>query len=928
MSISDNDLEQGQKKTGGSLTLIDPLRVLRRYGQRSSLRATNLRRNKKLLVAGSIAGGLLAVAILTPIIWLKCNKLPDIKTLETYTPVQAVSIYDGNSKLIAVVSGEEDRRPVKLSQVSPEMKLAMIGAEDHDFYRHGGINTSSIMRAAMVNLQAGRIVEGGSTITQQLVKNLFFPGERRTFNRKIKEFFLANDVAAKYSKNRILEMYLNQIYFGNQAYGIEAAAQRYFDKPASALTMGESTFLAGLVKSPSALSNPEHRDAAFARQRQVLDQMVGYGMLTKDQAEKARVEKLKFRKFVNPYQQYPYYVSYVMDELREHYGEQELQHGLKVYTYLDPIAQAAAEKAMTDGIAHAPGGVTQGALVSLKVNDGGVVALVGGVGKFEDHQWNRAVSPHTMGSSFKPFVYLTGFLHGLTPDSIVPDEPFSAPSGGQYYSPRNFDNRFMGPLTVMKALTFSRNVCAVRVAAFCGIKNVIDTAHLAGLTSRLDPYLPTAVGAGAASPLEMAGAYSTFARGGIYLTPHLMRRVDGTNGKRIYLYDEKPKKVFDSTAVSNLVSCMQNVVAHGTGIYAQIPGRLIAGKTGTADKARDIWFVGFTPDTCTAVWGGNDHNKAVYNRSVTGGMIMAGMWKKYMVAYYDAHPTPVGSFIIASKTPVTITTDDVKNARKGGITPVGASVVSSDDQSKKQTKDDATGAENGKTADADKDNATSTGKNQVATSDKNNDGDDSTTTVQKPAKKARKVIVRKNDTSSDDASKKQISGKDSDKSEKETADKPAADPGKASESGAPSDHGGQAVATQNGPPVSQPATPIQSRPVYIRMPNGQLYLYRTTTTAAPQMNAPRVAAPTIIPQVITQPSVTPRVIVQPSPMQQVITQPSPMPQVIRQPSAIPQAVTQPSPVPQVITQPSVMPQTVAPITVPAPSPNAEAPGSQ
>jgi 1A family penicillin-binding protein len=655
---------------------FNPMHTFRRWvGRRRGYYPVD-KRKRAITVAAATVAGLLVLFVGVPFVWLQCNKLPDIRLLENYTPVQAITIYDRFDKVAAVVAGDEDRRPVKLSQVSPLMKLSMIGAEDHDFYHHGGINPSSIMRAMIKNLQAGRIVEGGSTITQQLVKNLFFPSEQRTFNRKIKEFFLANQVDAKYPKDKILEMYLNQIYFGNLAYGIEAAAQRHFNKPASKLTLGESAFLAGLVRAPSYLANPQHRDAAFARQHQVLDQMVEYGMISKTDAENAKAEKLAFRKFVSPYQKFPFYVSFIVEQLREHYGEQELQHGLKVYTYLDPVAQAQAEKALNDGIAHAPSGVTQGALVSLHVSDGGVIALVGGAGKFEDHQWNRAVQPHTMGSSFKPFVYLTGFLKGLTPDSIVLDSPFSAPSGGQVYSPRNFDNSFMGAMTIKKALTFSRNVAAVRIAWFSGIKNVINTARLAGITSRLDPYLPTAIGACAASSLEMAGAYATIARGGVYLTPHLVRRIDNPDGKTIYTYDEKPKKVFPSTAVAELIDCMQNVVQHGTGIYAQLPGRLVAGKTGTADKSRDIWFIGFTPDTCTALWGGNDHNKAINNRSVTGGMVMAGMWKKYMVAYYDARPTPPGSFLLPTKDQVEIAMDtaDANRARSQGITPVGATV--------------------------------------------------------------------------------------------------------------------------------------------------------------------------------------------------------------------------------------------------------------
>ena len=611
---------------------------------------TRMSKKKRLgIIAGGLALAIGASAFLVPTLWLRSNKLPDVALLEHYSPIEAVKIYDRFNHLTAVVAGAEDRQAVPLTQVSPNMRRAMLGAEDHDFYKHGGINPSSIVRAFMVNIAAGHIVEGGSTITQQLVKNLFFPGEERTFNRKIKEFFLANEVARRYPKDKILEMYLNQIYFGNQAYGIERAAQRYFSKPASKLTLAESAFIAGLVKAPSYLSNPANRKDAISRQHEVLDKLAEYKLASAAEVQAAKSQKLAFRKYVSPYQKYPYYISYVTDLLREKYGDQEMQKGMKVYTYLDPVAQEAAEASMADGIKHAPSGVTQGALVSMKVDDAGVLALVGGVGKFEQHQWNRAVTPHTMGSCFKPFVYLTGFMKGLTPDSIVLDEPFSVPSGGHVYSPRNFDNTFKGPMPIRTALALSRNVCAIRVAVFDGINSVINTARLAGITSRLDPYIPIALGAGAASPLEMAGAYGTFARGGVQMTPQMFRHIDTNDDKVIASFDATPHKVFDSNAVAELVDAMQTVVKSGTGTNAQLAGRPVAGKTGTSDAARDVWFCGFTPDLVTTVWGGNDHNKAIPGSHVTGGVVMAGMWKKYMVSYYDKHPTPIGMFMAPSK---------------------------------------------------------------------------------------------------------------------------------------------------------------------------------------------------------------------------------------------------------------------------------------
>lgn len=632
--------ERPQRERGFSLSLA---RMFKRMSGRATPTSPRHPRKKRIIAAGLAAT--IGVCVGIPALWLLFNPLPDIAMLEHYTPVEAVKIYDIHDKLAGVVAGDEDRLSIKLANVSPIMLKAMLAAEDHEFYSHGGFNMSSIARAALKNMQAGRVVEGASTITQQLVKNLFFPGEARTFNRKIKEAILATQIDQKYTKDQILEMYLNQIYFGNQSYGIERAAQRYFNKSANKLNLGEAAFLAGVVKAPSYLSNPAHRKQAIERQHAVLDKMVEYKLISSGEAGKAKSEKLVFRKYVSPYQKYAFYVAYVMDLLRENYGDEEIQRGLKVYTNLDPEAQIAGEKALQKGIDKAPSGVEQGAIASVRIDDGAVLALVGGVGQYEKHQWNRAVSPHTMGSSFKPFVYLTGFVKGHSPDDIIVDSPVSFPSGGRFWSPPNFEHGFMGAMTMRKALAFSRNVCAAKLAYEVGIENVIKTARLAGLTSRMEPYMPISLGAAAASPLEMAAAYSTFARGGIAIKPLVFRRIESNDGKVIAAFKPEPRKVFDSTATTKLLDCMQEVVKAGTGVRARLPGRPLAGKTGTSDASRDIWFVGFTADTATACWGGNDHNKAIHNRGVTGGMIMSNIFKDYMTEFYEKHPTPALAFV-------------------------------------------------------------------------------------------------------------------------------------------------------------------------------------------------------------------------------------------------------------------------------------------
>ena len=586
-------------------------------------------------------------------IWQQLKDMPDISVLERYEPIEAIQIFDKNDHLICTVEGDEDRRVVPLSQVSTQMQQAMLAAEDHHFYEHHGINPMSIVRAFFTNIQAGKVKEGASTITQQLIKNLFFSDQGRTMDRKIKEAFMSYEVERRYSKDRILEMYLNQVYFGNGGYGIERAAQRYFDRSAASLDLAQSAFLAGVVKAPSELADPHNRDKALERQDEIISKMVEYGYITSEQANKAKKEKLVFKKSVNPLQKYPYYISFVLDQLRGRFSEAEMRkQGLKVYTNLDPQVQELAEKVLNEDLKKAPKGVSQAALVCLSVKDGSVLGLVGGVGNFWKNQFNRATNPHTAGSSFKPFVYLTAFLRNVfRPDSVIEDSPLTIKQGWGLpdWSPKNFDHKFMGKITVRKALMLSRNVPAVKIGKAAGIDHVVETARLAGITTKLDPNLSLSLGSSAVTPYDMAGAYGTFARGGIAVKPSVLRRIENNRGQVIEQFEPHYDKVFDTDAVAQLVSVMQDVVQHGTGTAAKMPDRPVAGKTGTADAGKDIWFCGFTPDTVVTLWGGNDENLPIPGHNVTGGVVMAKIWKDFMTAYYTMRPAPPGSFITPTK---------------------------------------------------------------------------------------------------------------------------------------------------------------------------------------------------------------------------------------------------------------------------------------
>jgi penicillin-binding protein 1A len=573
--------------------------------------------------------------------------IPAFSTLPTvYEVGNGVALFDRFNHHITTVYADRDSIPIPLSKMSSHMRHAAIAAEDHRFYEHHGVDPWGVTRAILTNVKAGHMRQGGSTITQQLVRNLYLDPQDRSAKRKIMEALLSVDVELNNSKNRILETYLNDIYFGRGVYGIERAAGTYFNKHAGALDVGESAFLAGLIRAPSRMSDPKYLDDALDRQHQVLDAMAEEGFISQEQADSIKAKKLVFRKGQAPTQPYPYYANYVVQLLKNQFSETQLWgSGLRVYTNLDPEAQNAAENQLNKGIETAPNGISQGALVTINVKDGGVLALVGGVGDYRLHQFNRATNPHTAGSAFKPFVYLAGIMNdALKPDTVLEDLPLTIDVGfGQKYSPKNFDGRYLGRITVRTALMLSRNLCSIRIARAVGPQKIIDTARAAGITSPLNNDLPLALGASAVSPLELANAYATLARKGVFMPWQMIRQIDDNQGHKLQEATPQAKSVFPSEPVLQLVDILQDVVNKGTGTLARLPKIAVAGKTGTADKARDIWFVGFTPDVVTAVWGGNDDYSEVKG-NVTGGTVMAKIWHDYMTDFYKTHEPPTVAF--------------------------------------------------------------------------------------------------------------------------------------------------------------------------------------------------------------------------------------------------------------------------------------------
>jgi penicillin-binding protein 1A len=555
-----------------------------------------------------------------------------------------LKIYDRYDRPVCTIYGERDQQLVRLDEVSSYVPQAFLAAEDHDFYWHAGVNPMAILRAVMVDVTHGHPIQGGSTISQQLVKNLYFEGKKRTVSDKITEAFMAMDIEKHYNKQQILEAYLNYVYFGRGVYGIQRASEQYFGKHPSKLTVAEAAYLAGLVTAPSDLSRPANRKQAVHRQQLTLNSMQELHYITDKQAAAAKKQTLAFKTYTNPALRYQQYTGQLIELVQKQLNTEDVyKDGYRVYTNMDAKAQEAAERMIASGIRSAPKGINQGALVSISVEDGGIVAMVGGVGAH--NEWNRALSPHTAGSAFKPFVYLAALSKGaIAPDTLVDDAPLEIRQvGGPIYSPKNFDNDFLGTITIRKAIALSRNTCAVRVAQAVGPGEVVKFARAAGVTSKLDENLSLALGSSAVSPLDMANSYATLARSGMYLEPQMMRKITDKNGKIIKEFGQHQQKVFDDEPVAELVDALQDVVERGTGTHARLFDRPVAGKTGTSDAGKDLWFIGFTPDLVTAVWGGNDDNKPVSGR-VSGGSVMAGIWHNYMSAYYQQHNVPAGTF--------------------------------------------------------------------------------------------------------------------------------------------------------------------------------------------------------------------------------------------------------------------------------------------
>ena len=551
--------------------------------------------------------------------------LPPIQSLEIPKRPPSIQIVDARGRALAR-RGDMAGEVMALKELPSYVPKAVIAIEDRRFYEHYGVDPYGIGRALVANVLHRGVAQGGSTITQQLAKNLFLTQER-TITRKLQEAMLALWLERKFSKTQILELYLNRVYFGSGAYGIEQAALRYFGKSARHITLAEAALLAGLVKSPSRLAPTRNFDGAEQRAKIVLAAMAEQGFISAANervaiARPPRIVAQAGNGAVN------YVADWIMDALNDVLGH--VEEDIVVRTTIDAGLQAGAEKALTEELAQKgdKGGVAQGALIAM-TPDGAVRAMVGGR-NYADSQFNRAVAAKRQpGSAFKPFVYLTALEHGLTPDSVREDRPIRIKD----WQPENYRHEYFGPVTLSKALAMSLNTVSVRLTMEFTPMAVIRTAHRLGIASRLEPNASIALGTSEVSMLELIGAYAPFANGGFAAVPHVIERISAGNGKPLYARSDQPLgRIIDARHVAMMNAMMQETLTIGTARKAALPGWPAAGKTGTSQDFRDAWFIGYTANLVTAVWLGNDDGSPT--RKITGGGMPVEIWSRVM---RDAH---------------------------------------------------------------------------------------------------------------------------------------------------------------------------------------------------------------------------------------------------------------------------------------------------
>jgi penicillin-binding protein 1A len=620
-----------------------------------------------LLAAAALAAGGFGWVWFAPCGMGGCAPVSDLNRFVS----EGSQLLDVNGRPFGTLS-TVNRRVVSLDSLPPYLPRAFLAVEDRRFYQHHGVDWQRLLGALVSNVKAGGVAEGGSTITMQLARNLFperLPYQERSIRRKLMEVRVARQIEKALPKQKILELYLNHVYLGEGSYGVDAAAEEYFGKPASRLTLAEAALLGGLPKAPSRINPREDMKAALERRNLVLREMAEAGYVSRAAASEAIARPIRLvRAGKTADQRAPWFVERVRREMEERVGDRVYSGGLKVHTSLDPVAQAAAEEELARQLAAVESGAfgafrhpvyrreqadtgaeneagtpyLQGVAMVLDARTGEVRALVGGR-DYEDSKFDRAYQAlRQPGSAFKPFVYLTALQRGIPPTERVEDAPVRITlSAGNVWEPKNYTPEYLGPITLREALTRSKNTVTVRLAQEVGMDQVAQTAKALGITTPVSTNPAAALGATEVRPAELVAAFAAFGNGGRRVTPHLVTRIEDREGNVVW--DEQPEDedAIDAAPAFVLTSMLRDVVDRGTGSTVRAAGfhGPAAGKTGTTNDATDVWFVGYTPELVAGVWMGFDKPQTIVP-GASGGTIAAPVWARIMGRIYAGRPMP------------------------------------------------------------------------------------------------------------------------------------------------------------------------------------------------------------------------------------------------------------------------------------------------
>jgi penicillin-binding protein 1A len=609
--------------------------------------------------------GVLAAAVTLAVLWPRCSgaSCPSVMALRTYAPPQASTVYDGNGRVVAHLAPER-RVVVPLERIPPHVSGAFLAVEDKRFYRHAGIDYRRLLGALYRDVRTLRYDQGFSTVTMQLARNVFpeHLSRAKTLRRKLWEVVLARRIEAAFSKDEILEMYLNQIYLGEGLYGVEAAARGYFGKPAAQLTAAEAAMLAALPRAPSYYTPRRNPVAAVGRRNLVLGLMAQAGVISRAEAEESRATPVRLVPPAEARGAAPYFVAAVRRELRERFGPEADNQGLRVFTTLDPAMQETAERELVrqvraveagrhgrfrgascaEGTPEDPSRCLQGLFVAMDARTGDVLALVGGR-DYALSQFDRVTqAKRQAGSAFKPIVYAAAIDAGVAVSTPVVGPGSEGWTQGEYRPADHVADSVT--MDMREGLRLSSNRAAVSVGERAGAGRVVELAKQLGISTPVKPYPSTFLGAADVVPLEMVAAYTAFAAGGQLSRPRLIRRVEDAAGNVLYSGETQRRQVLAPGVAFLTTSLMRDVVDRGTGVTVRTAGGLpyavpAAGKTGTTNEGADVWFIGATPDVVAGVWLGFDRPRAVL-ANASGGELAAPVWGRVMAAYYQRHAVP------------------------------------------------------------------------------------------------------------------------------------------------------------------------------------------------------------------------------------------------------------------------------------------------